>query len=193
MSSVTRLHATQDASSAPVPKGASHRCPTCERTCTPEPVKTARGVVNATRRHYANVAAEELADAFGATKNSWQQWADRLDISRQVARRFGETDSSRVTLGDVLMAPPPVALALLKSLQKRLTGIEAPPPLPPTLDETVYRARVELADVDRLLAPGQTHTLAQLTRLETEAEEAANAARLILDHTRALIAGRITR
>lgn len=177
-------HGPKSATEQASGEGAEHECVTCGRTCTAaQSAAKKQPRINPTRRRYADLAAEDLATTFGADRGTWQSWAERLGISRQDARRFGETGGARVAVGDVLLAPAEKAIAYFKGLVKRLEGLgDDRLTLPASIDETLHRARCELADVDKALAPGRKHTVEQLRRAKREAHEAALAAALVEQH-----------
>lgn len=183
--SATRIHARDTALAEAAATGAAGDSVTCPRVQAARADRTARALRTATQifrdacaKHPGGQAG--VARALGVSKSRVNKWCDEsedLSIPTHHLLALAETcpsvfEAFIIRLDQHAKAPPPQ-------------------PLPATLDESVYRARCELADVDRLLTPGSTHSLDQLRVLEDEAEEAAAAAALVLEHTRSLIAGRI--
>lgn len=183
--SATRIHARDTALAEATATVADVDSVPCPRVQAARTARTERAI---------RIATQIFRDACGEHPGGQAGVARALGVSTtRVGKWCSEEESLSVPLHH-LMALAEVCPKVFKAFTTRVDQhAKAPPsnPLPATLDESVHRARCELADVDRLLTPGTRLTLEQLRVLEDEAEEAAAASAALLEHARSLIAGRI--
>lgn len=120
-----------------------------------------------------------VARALGVSKSKVNKWCDEHDDSTIPTHYLY-----------VLAETCPSVHAEWKSRHDQQTKRDAPAALPATLHETLHHVRSEVADADRLLAPGANIASLDLARIDREAQEAHEATAQLVAHVRALRAAK---